>query len=169
MKLTVGFRKDRMILLFIIVLQAAFSVFFIVDFGMDIFGLRTVPMSWEYYELVQGATIIGLILGVVLGVVMLVNLVRRASQMRSTMLAARGAFHELMQVRFDEWGLSPSERDVAGFTIKGMSNDEIAALRGKSVGTIKSQCNAIFRKANVTGRAQLVSLFIEDLTAEPST
>jgi DNA-binding CsgD family transcriptional regulator len=168
MKLSVGFRKDRMILLFIIVLQAAFSVFYVVDFGLDVFGFRTVPMSWEYYELVQGSTIVGLSLGVVLGVVMLVNLVRRASEISSTMLAAKGAFHELMLVKFDEWGLSPSERDVAGFTIKGMSNDEIAELRGKSVGTIKSQCNAIFRKANVTGRAQLVSLFIEDLTAEPN-
>jgi len=168
MKLTSGFRTDRIILLFIILLQALFSAFYILDFVLDVFGFRTIPMSWEYYEIVQGATIIGLVLGVVLGVVMLVNLVHRMGEVKSTMLAASGAFHELMQLRFNEWGLSPSERDVATFTIKGLSNDEIAGIRGKSVGTIKSQCNAIFRKAGVSGRAQLVSLFIEDLAASPS-
>ncbi len=165
MKLAAAFRMDRMILLVIILLQVGFSAFYILDFILDVFGFRTVPMSWEYYEVVQGATIIGLLLGVVLSIVMLVNMLRRQNEVRSTMLAASGAFHELMQLRFDEWGLSPSERDVATFTIKGLSNDEIASIRGKSVGTIKSQCNAIFRKAGVSGRAQLVSLFIEDLTS----
>ena len=167
MTLTRGFRIDRMVLVAIILLQLIFTGFYLVDFVLDVFGFRKAPMSWEYYEAVQAATIVGLVLGMVLGVTMLVNLIRRQRQVASSMMAARGAFHELMQERFDQWGLSPSERDVATFTIKGLNNEEIAALRGKSVGTIKSQCNAIFRKAGVSGRAQLVSLFMEELTEGP--
>ncbi len=168
MKLAAGFRADKILLVLIIILQALFSGFYILDFVLDVSGIRTVPMSWEYYEIVQAATIVGLVLGVVLGVIMLLNLLRRMHEVNSTVLAATGAFHDLMQLKFTQWDLSPSERDVATFTIKGLSNEEIASMRGKSVGTIKSQCNAIYRKAAVTGRAQLISLFIEDLTA-PTT
>ncbi|MFN3578474.1 MAG: helix-turn-helix transcriptional regulator, partial [Tabrizicola sp.] len=53
--------------------------------------------------------------------------------------------------------------DVALFAIKGMSTAEIAQLRSTSEGTVKAQTNAIYRKAGVTGRPQLLSLFIEDL------
>ena len=76
---------------------------------------------------------------------------------------ASGAFADLLQERFQEWGLTPSEKDVALFAIKGMSTAEIASLRSTSEGTVKAQTNAIYRKAGVTGRPQLLSLFIEDL------
>ena len=52
------------------------------------------------------------------------------------------------------------------FAIKGMSLQEIAALRDTSEGTVKAQTNAIYRKAGVKGRAQLLSLFVEDLMGE---
>ena len=70
---------------------------------------------------------------------------------------------DLLQERFDDWGLTPAEQDVALFAIKGMSTQEIAALRSTSEGTVKAQTNAIYRKAGVSGRPQLLSLFIEDL------
>jgi len=68
-----------------------------------------------------------------------------------------------MQVRFSDWGLTVAERDVALFAIKGLSTLEIASLRGTAEGTVKAQTNAIYRKAGVNGRPQLLSLFIEDL------
>ena len=64
---------------------------------------------------------------------------------------------------FIEWALTPAERDVALFAIKGMSTSEIATLRATSEGTVKAQTNAIYRKAGVSGRPQLLSLFIDDL------
>jgi len=39
-------------------------------------------------------------------------------------------------------------------------------LRETSEGTVKAQTNAIYRKAQVTGRPQLLSLFIDDLMDE---
>ena len=70
---------------------------------------------------------------------------------------------ELLQERFEAWGLTPAERDVALFAVKGMSTAEIATLRETSEGTVKAQTAAIYRKAGVSGRSQLLSLFIEDM------
>jgi DNA-binding NarL/FixJ family response regulator len=44
-----------------------------------------------------------------------------------------------------------------------MSTKEIAGMRDSSEGTVKAQTNAIYRKAGVGSRTQLLSLFIDDL------
>ena len=36
-------------------------------------------------------------------------------------------------------------------------------MRGTKDGTIKAQLNAIYRKAGVTGRPQLISFFIDEM------
>ena len=57
--------------------------------------------------------------------------------------------------------------DVAGFAVKGFTTAEIAGFRGSSEATVKTHLNAIYRKAGVGGRAQLVSLLVEDLFRAP--
>ena len=74
-----------------------------------------------------------------------------------------GAFMDLIEKQFTDWGLTPAERDVAFFLVKGLSAGEIAGFRTTSEGTVKAPSNAIYRKAGVSNRAQLVSFFIEDL------
>ena len=74
---------------------------------------------------------------------------------------------ELLEEKFDTWGLTAAERDVALFAIKGLSLTDIASVRNTSEGTVKAQTNAIYRKAGVSGRPQLLSLFIDDLMANP--
>lgn len=161
-------RASTLLLTAIVFLQVAFSLFYIVDLAVDVFGIRKVAVSWEFREAVQLATLVGLLLGAFLGIVVLKNITQSLREIDNRMLAASGQFHLLMNRRFEEWGLSPSERDVALFTVKGLSNSEIADARGKSVGTIKAQCNAIYQKAGVSGRTQLISHFIEDLVDGPA-
>lgn len=161
-------RASTLLLAAIVFLQVAFSLFYIVDLAVDVFGIRKVAVSWKFREAVQLATLVGLLLGAFLGIVVLKNITQSLREIDNRMLAASGQFHQLMNRRFDEWGLSPSERDVALFTVKGLSNSEIADARGKSVGTIKAQCNAIYQKAGVSGRTQLISHFIEDLIDGPT-
>ncbi len=72
-----------------------------------------------------------------------------------------------MEGYFEDWRLTPAEADVAAFTIKGFSIAEIATLRGSAEGTVKTHLNAIYRKAGVPGRAQLVNLLIEELLGGP--
>lgn len=54
--------------------------------------------------------------------------------------------------------LSPGETRVARQVLKGLRNEEIAALLQRSVKTIESQVSAIYRKLDVRNRVQLVAL-----------
>lgn len=147
----------------IFVIQALCAFFFVSDILSSVVGFRTTPISWEMREALEIGASVGLILGVVLGGLMLRRALRERHKAEEQLRRASGAFMDLLQERFGEWGLTPSEKDVALFAIKGMSTAEIAALRATSEGTVKAQTNAIYRKAGVSGRSQLLSLFIEDL------
>ena len=74
-----------------------------------------------------------------------------------------------MQAQFGEWCLSPAEADVALYAVKGYANAEIAELRGKSEATIKTQINAVFRKAGVQNRGQLIAQFLDLLLDAPAS
>lgn len=109
----------------------------------------------------------GLIFAIGIEVSYIRDLIRQNSVQRENLRIATGALNDVIHEYFKNWGLTPSESDVALFVIKGMSNSEIAELRSSSEGTIKAHLNAVFRKADVTGRNQLVSLLVEDLMNEP--
>ena len=155
--------KGKLILALVLLVQLVCSVFFVSEIVLTIFNVRARPISWQTRELMEIGATIGLILGSVIGGVYLRNSLRRTAVAEQKLKAASGAFMEVMEERFDAWGLTPAERDVALFAIKGMSIQEIAALRQTSDGTVKAQTNAIYRKAGVSGRPQLLSVFIEDL------
>ena len=147
-------------------MQVACAIFFVSDIFFGIIGFRNRPISWHVRELLEIGAALGLVLGAVLGAVALRRSVRRQQHAEGQLRLASGAFMDLLDERFSEWRLTPSERDVALFAIKGMSTQEIAGLRNTSDGTVKAQTNAIYRKAGVTGRPQLLSLFIDDLMGD---
>ncbi len=150
-------------LVLVVGIQGVCTLFFVTDIVAGIIGVHRQPMSWETHELIEIGASVGLILGVVLGAVLLARTLLRNRTIEGRLRQVSGAFGELLEERFVHWGLTRSERDVAWFTIKGLSIAEIARLRGTSEGTVKAHSNAIYRKAGVSGRTQLLSLFIEDL------
>jgi len=160
---------SRRMLVFSVVLlvQVLCAVFFVSDIMITLLGVPIAPISWRVHELIEIAAAFGLLLGVGVGAYMLRAATRRSDHVESQLRAASGAFMELLEEKFETWGLTPAERDVALFAIKGLSTQDIAALRETSEGTVKAQTNAIYRKAGVTGRPQLLSLFIEDLMDGP--
>lgn len=149
----------------VLTVQIVSAVFYFVNLLSTITGFA--PFSWMVHEMIELGAAIGLLLGIGLGAVVLRRTIARNSVVEDQLRAASGAFMELLSDRFDQWGLTPAERDVALFAIKGMSTQEIATLRDVSEGTIKAQTNAIYRKAGVSGRTQLLSLFIDDLMDQP--
>lgn len=151
------------------VLQGVCALFFVYNLAAQVFGWRSQPVSWTWVEVVEIMATLGLILGTALGVALFATLMAERQRAARRFAAASGAFHGAVVDRFEEWSLTPSERDVALFMIKGMSNTEIAALRGTSEGTIKAQSTAVFRKAGVSGRAQLLGAFLDDLLDIPVT
>lgn len=154
---------NRYVLIGLLVLQVLCAAFFIQDIVVSVFQIPAPPIDWELYELIEIGAAFGLVLGVVFGAIVVRRTVRDAARARSQLRAASGAFMELMEERFSEWRLTPAERDVALFAIKGLSIQDIAGIRQTSEGTVKAQTAAIYRKAGVSSRPQLLSLFIEDL------
>lgn len=150
----------------ILLVQAVCAVFFVSDILFTLVGLRNAPISWQTRELLEIGAAVGLILGLILGALTLRRMLEQSVRAEAQLRVASGAFMELLAERFNTWGLTPAERDVALFAIKGLSTPEIAALRQTSEGTVKAQTNAIYRKAGVSGRPQLLSLFIEDLLTD---
>jgi DNA-binding CsgD family transcriptional regulator len=147
----------------ILLVQVLCAFFFVSEILASVLGIPYQPLDWAFVELIEIGAAVGLVLGVFLGAFALRESFRRTRRAEEALRRASTAFMEVLEERFDDWGLTPAERDVALFAIKGMSLQEIATLRSTSEGTVKAQTNAIYRKAGVTGRPQLLSLFIEDL------
>lgn len=155
--------RDRQIILLALVVQAVCAFFFIGDILSAHVGFRAQPISWQLREIIEIGAAFGLVLGFVLGALALHRSHQRHKHAEAKLRAASGAFMELVEDAFVDWGLTPAERDVALFAIKGFSTAEIAELRSTSEGTVKAQTNAIYRKAGVSGRSQLLGLFIDGL------
>lgn len=150
-------------LVLVFAIQVVCALFFVWDIAAGLIGVEREPLSWQVRELMEIGASVGLMIGVGLGTVVVLRTLRRNRAIESQLRELSGAFVDLLERRFTEWSLTPSERDVAWFTIKGLPIAEIARLRRTSEGTVKAQSNAIYRKAGVSSRAQLLSLFIEDL------
>lgn len=155
--------RERAIYALVLFVQLVCTTFFVGDILSSLLGLPFGPFSWQVVELIEIGAAVGLIVGIVLGAILLSRARASSRRDREALRRAQSAFHEMLEERFAGWELTPAERDVALFAIKGLSTAEIAALRGVSEGTIKAQTNAIYRKAGVSGRPQLLSLFIDDL------
>ncbi|MEM8632121.1 MAG: helix-turn-helix transcriptional regulator [Pseudomonadota bacterium] len=156
-----------LILWLAVAVQIVCATFFVGEILVTLFGLPLGPIDWQVHEAIEISAAVGLILGGLLGGLALRKARAEAKAAQEQLRAASGAFMELVEDRFAEWGLTKAERDVALFVVKGMSTAEIAGLRNTSEGTVKAQTNAIYRKAGVSNRAQLVSHFVEDLMADP--
>ncbi len=74
-----------------------------------------------------------------------------------------------IDAQFDQWQLTPAERDVALLLLKGFSMREIADFRGISERTARQQATTTYAKANVEGRATLSAFFLEDLLPPAQT
>jgi DNA-binding CsgD family transcriptional regulator len=158
-------RRRRLALSGLLVLQAGAAAFFVVDIAADIAGAYGLGEGAAHKAL-EALAVLALIAGLWLTAREIGRLRRRQRRIEAQLRVASGAFLELLEEHFESWGLTPAERDVAMLAIKGLSIAEIAAMRQTREGTVKAQCNAIYGKAGVSGRQQLLSLFIEELMGE---
>ena len=74
----------------------------------------------------------------------------------------RGLGEEISR-QFEEWSLTPAEREVALLLLKGYGHKEIAALLERSERTVRQHAVAAYRKSGLSGRAELAAFFLEDL------
>lgn len=158
-------KKDKrraVTLAVIILLQALCAVFFFSDVIADFNSNKYLNEIHFYME--AGATLV-LIVGVFFLMVELRRVMSRMEQLDRGLRGARGEMAQIIDAFFDEWNLTPSEKDVGLLILKGFDNETIAEFRGTAAGTIRAQSTRIYSKAGVESRAQLFSVFLEELLA----
>lgn len=147
-------------------LQAVCAVFLVYDAGMDILQLEQ-RFNVRESDTLEYLIVLALVLSLAMTFRQFRALLTRNRHVEARLQAASGAFQALLDDHFAAWELTVSERDVALLAIKGLGIGEIASVRQTREGTVKAQLAAIYRKAGVSGRPQLISLFVEELMGEP--
>lgn len=150
----------------LILVQAICAVFFIGDVIRD-FG-ESGHLD-DLHMILESLAAAALIAGVVALSFELRALMARMSGMQAGLDIARGQLAEVIEGLFDDWRLTAAERDVALMILKGLDNEAIARIRATAPGTVRAQATRIYAKSGTEGRAQFVSLFIEELLAGDMT
>ena len=159
-----GKSERRAALLAVIILaQALCAMFFVGDVIADYLEAGRIL---EIHLLVETMAAAALVAGVVILMRELRQIISRMRDIETGLRAARGDMVTVIEAFFDSWNLSAAERDVAMLLLKGFDNESIATLRGTAKGTVRAQASSIYAKAGVDGRAQLISIFLEELLAD---
>lgn len=146
-------------------LQAICCAYFLADILWDLFWPNVVNQFADS-DLLETAVTFALFLGLAFTGNELRHILTRQDQLEDQIKVASGAFNEVMEARFKTWALTSAERDVAILAIKGFSIAEMADLRDTKQGTVKAQCASVYKKADVSGRLQLLSVFLDDLMGD---
>ena len=75
---------------------------------------------------------------------------------------ARKEYSLVIHQQFEDWQLSRSQQEIALLLLKGLSFNEIAAIRETKEKTVRQQASEIYKKANVAGRHAFSAWFFED-------
>ncbi|MBP9884934.1 MAG: helix-turn-helix transcriptional regulator [Leptospiraceae bacterium] len=76
------------------------------------------------------------------------------------------SFWNSIQDQFKSWNLTEAEKEIAILLLRGLSNQQIAAIRGKSLKTIENQAFSIYQKSGTTGKLEFIAYFISPLLPE---
>ncbi|HJM51121.1 MAG TPA: helix-turn-helix transcriptional regulator [Alphaproteobacteria bacterium] len=152
------------VLLLALLVVAFCEVFLVIDVMADIFYID-IATPWLDHDIIELVAVVALGASLIVLSLELRRLLRERRRFEATLKAASGELFQVITAKFDDWGLTASERDIALLLIKGLALQEIADLRATRPGTVKSQSNAVYRKAGVSGRHELVAYFVEDLLA----
>jgi len=155
-------RRQSAALAAVVLVQAVAALFFMGDAAADIDLDGLGPES-----AVEALVSLALILGIVTSGWQLRRTLETVQSQAQALEVARGALAEVIEAQFTRWALTPAERDVALFALKGLDVAEIAMLRGAAAGTVRAQMTRVYAKAGVSGRAQFAALFVEDLLGFP--
>ncbi len=143
----------------LIILQCFCSVFFVSDVMMDIGA----PDREVVHLFTEAIATLALIAAIIIELRYMLVLLRTKARLEQSVHLASAAVSDVIDAHFDFWNLSPAERDVATFLVKGMSISEIAELRGNKEGTIKAHLNVIYRKSGTKNRGEMLSELIDVL------
>ena len=153
------------VLIALIVVQSICAAIFLGDIVADLWMPDAMETEGRH-AFIEAIATLGLIAAIAVEGRILMWLLRRKAHLEDSLRSAQGAIQEVIDAEFTAWGLTPAERDVATFLVKGLSTAEIAQMRGSAEGTVKAQLNAIYRKSGSANRSELMSLLIDTLMGQ---
>jgi DNA-binding CsgD family transcriptional regulator len=77
--------------------------------------------------------------------------------------AALATFSEAVERQLGRWNLTPAEREVALYLLKGYGHKHIAAQTGRSERTVRQHAVQVYEKSGLGGRAELAAFFLEGI------
>ncbi|QQM31394.1 helix-turn-helix transcriptional regulator [Martelella lutilitoris] len=154
-------RSQTIALAAFMLMQAVAAVFFVADATRDLF--EKPPGA---HSIIEALIAVTLVAGIFLAGWQLRLTLERMYAQEKALDTARGDFIRIIDTQFDDWGLTPAEREVGLLALKGLDISEIARLRGAAQGTVRAQMTRIYAKAGVSGRAQFAAWFVEDLLGD---
>ncbi len=128
----------------------------------------TFKVDWKYIEYLEIVEVVFAVLGFFCGMVATIRYYRDNSRLQRRMGNVQKKFDTLVEDIFRDWQLTEAEGEIALLLIKGFSIAEISSIREKSEGTVKNQCSAVYRKAGVGSKQQLVSNVLDTLIGQKS-
>ena len=168
--MTQQFRNQPKFLGFVLFLQVLSCIFFTYDVIKDIseHTLHRIPYSEAdaIHTSFEFLAVIGLLFGSISMWNSLQTSIHSNIKAIETINIQKGYFDEVAQARYVEWKFTKSEMDVARLILRGLSLKEIAVARNVSIGTVKSQTNAILKKSGTENRAGFLGLFIDEFLDE---
>ena len=137
-------------------------VFFLSDVAWDFFTGTENKFNTLHLIIETLATV------TIFGVLFLLNdyvrlMENKEKRMVDVMENMRSGIMQVMHERLRTFGLTPSEYEIGIMIVKGYELPEIASLRGTSIGTIKSQCHSLYQKADVSSRASLLCMCLDEV------
>lgn len=156
------FEVQSLIVSFIVIAICEFL--FLLDVAADLFQVD-ITAPWIDHNVIEFTTTITLAFALAAIGWQIKRLLNEHGEAQASIKVASGELLKVIYTKFDDWNLTPSEREIALLLIKGLSTQEISDVRDTRPGTIKSQSSAVYQKAGVTGRSELVAYFVEDLMA----
>ncbi|MDX1959090.1 MAG: helix-turn-helix transcriptional regulator [Leptospiraceae bacterium] len=75
-------------------------------------------------------------------------------------------FINLVNAQFQSWNLSKSEAEIGIMILRGLTNQQIAGIRKKSLKTIENQMFSIYQKSGTTGKLEFIAYFLFPLLPE---
>ena len=75
-------------------------------------------------------------------------------------------FWESTSAQFQNWNFTQAEKEISLLILRGYSNQQIAAVRGKSLKTVENQTFSIYQKSGTTGKIEFIAYFLSPLLPE---
>jgi DNA-binding CsgD family transcriptional regulator len=148
----------------LVITQIVCAILFLIDLLSETLFVKE-GRADAYHIMLEAVLIIFLAVSIAFEWQVGKKLLRRTVVLQDNLDNTSKAVFQMVEAHFDTWGLTPAERDVAGFVVKGMTTAEIAELRGSSEATVKAHLNAVYRKSGCSNRAGMLSNVIDSLVS----